>query len=328
MEMSLPDQLDLDQITLVERFLNTYANFNGKLKGVFALESEEGQVHVVDYCNEDLVQRVRDTVSNFQEGTFSTIRVQTFKDAKLDFIQAYTAELCRQTQPDLRPLPHTSATNVNNLVLKPSSPGEASHSSKVVEFSEDVRKAALAEAVKSPFVDDLPSHTPSSSSLPNLIPGANPLELTVVNIEKVLDEVRPYLIADGGNVAVARVDQQTRSVYLVLEGACGSCPSSTTTMRMGIERILRENFADLGEIAAVDPKSLQSGLTKDSVLQSLEKLLPAIQSMGGKIDIVDVEESTGMVKVGFAGPARLKKGVELVLKDNELIKQVVFEDAV
>ncbi|KAL3929107.1 MAG: hypothetical protein SGPRY_002099, partial [Prymnesium sp.] len=58
------------------------------------------------------------------------------------------------------------------------------------------------------------------------------------NVDKVLDEVRPYLIADGGNVAVAGVDLETRDVQLILEGACGSCPSSTVTMKMGIERVL------------------------------------------------------------------------------------------
>lgn len=58
-------------------------------------------------------------------------------------------------------------------------------------------------------------------------------------MDAVLEEVRPYLLADGGNVAVAGVDLETRDVRLVLQGACGSCPSSTVTMKMGIERVLR-----------------------------------------------------------------------------------------
>ena len=60
------------------------------------------------------------------------------------------------------------------------------------------------------------------------------------------EQVRPYLVADGGNVAVVSVDAATRNVYLRLEGACGSCPSSTVTMKMGIERVLREKFGSLG----------------------------------------------------------------------------------
>lgn len=60
------------------------------------------------------------------------------------------------------------------------------------------------------------------------------LELTPENVEHVLDEVRPYLVADGGEVEVADVDALT--VYLRLKGACGSCPSSAMTLKMGIER--------------------------------------------------------------------------------------------
>jgi len=53
------------------------------------------------------------------------------------------------------------------------------------------------------------------------------LDLTVANVDKVLDEVRPYLIADGGNVEVVRVEESSRNIVLKLQGACGSCPSST-----------------------------------------------------------------------------------------------------
>jgi Fe-S cluster biogenesis protein NfuA len=61
------------------------------------------------------------------------------------------------------------------------------------------------------------------------------LELTLENVEMVLDEMRPYLISDGGNVSVADIDGAT--VRLQLEGACGSCPSSTMTMKMGLVRL-------------------------------------------------------------------------------------------
>lgn len=61
--------------------------------------------------------------------------------------------------------------------------------------------------------------------------------MTPYLVDKALDEVRPYLIADGGNVEVAAV--QDGVVMLRLQGACGTCPSSTATMKMGIERSLR-----------------------------------------------------------------------------------------
>ena len=69
---------------------------------------------------------------------------------------------------------------------------------------------------------------------------------------KVLDETRPYLINDGGNVSIVRVDEEARSVYLKLEGACGNCASSTVTMSMGITRVLKENFDNLGEVVQVE----------------------------------------------------------------------------
>ena len=55
----------------------------------------------------------------------------------------------------------------------------------------------------------------------------------VTSSRSLCGQVRPYLMADGGNVSVLEIDGLV--VRLKLEGACGSCPSSTTTMKMGIE---------------------------------------------------------------------------------------------
>jgi Fe-S cluster biogenesis protein NfuA len=56
----------------------------------------------------------------------------------------------------------------------------------------------------------------------------------------LLRQVRPYLMADGGNVEFMEIDGLV--VKLKLQGACGSCPSSTTTMTMGIKRRLMEKI--------------------------------------------------------------------------------------
>ncbi len=53
-------------------------------------------------------------------------------------------------------------------------------------------------------------------------------------------QIRPYLMSDGGNVEFVEIDGPT--VYLRLAGACGSCPSSLTTMTMGIKRRLMEKI--------------------------------------------------------------------------------------
>lgn len=75
------------------------------------------------------------------------------------------------------------------------------------------------------------------------------LALTSENVEQVLNELRPYLMADGGNVELVEIDGPT--VKLRLQGACGSCPSSTMTLKMGIERRLREYIPEIAEVEQV-----------------------------------------------------------------------------
>ena len=75
------------------------------------------------------------------------------------------------------------------------------------------------------------------------------LELSKENVETVLDELRPYLMADGGNVEL--VDIEGPVVQLRLQGACGSCPSSAMTLKMGIERKLREMIPEIDEVVQV-----------------------------------------------------------------------------
>ncbi|MBE9233442.1 MAG: NifU family protein [Cuspidothrix sp.] len=75
------------------------------------------------------------------------------------------------------------------------------------------------------------------------------MELTIENVETVLDEMRPYLISDGGNVEIVELDGPV--VKLRLQGACGSCPSSTMTLKMGIERRLQEKIPEISEVVQV-----------------------------------------------------------------------------
>jgi Fe-S cluster biogenesis protein NfuA len=75
------------------------------------------------------------------------------------------------------------------------------------------------------------------------------MALTPENVETVLDELRPYLMSDGGNVELVELDGPV--VKLRLQGACGSCPSSTMTLRMGIERRLKEFIPEIVEVEQV-----------------------------------------------------------------------------
>ena len=75
------------------------------------------------------------------------------------------------------------------------------------------------------------------------------MALTLENVETVLDELRPFLMADGGNVEVVEIDGPI--VKVRLQGACGSCPSSTMTLKMGIERKMRESIPEVSEVVQV-----------------------------------------------------------------------------
>ena len=86
----------------------------------------------------------------------------------------------------------------------------------------------LAEVI-SPFG---PSDGGDSTTTKEKPPLEGPLELTWDNVEAVLDEMRHFLIQDGGNVAIQEIDGPV--VRLELQGACGTCPSSTQTMKMGL----------------------------------------------------------------------------------------------
>jgi len=59
-------------------------------------------------------------------------------------------------------------------------------------------------------------------------------------VEKALDLIRPALQNDGGNVELVDVDETAGVVKVKLVGACVSCPMSQMTLRMGVERVLKE----------------------------------------------------------------------------------------
>ncbi len=70
-------------------------------------------------------------------------------------------------------------------------------------------------------------------------------------VEKALDLIRPALQNDGGNIELIDVDEATGVVKVKLVGACGSCPMSQMTLRMGVERVLKEEVPEVTEVEAV-----------------------------------------------------------------------------
>lgn len=68
-------------------------------------------------------------------------------------------------------------------------------------------------------------------------------------VAAALEKIRPSLQADGGDVEL--VDVKDGVVTVRLTGACGSCPMSTMTLRMGVERVIREDVPEIKELVAV-----------------------------------------------------------------------------
>ncbi len=69
-------------------------------------------------------------------------------------------------------------------------------------------------------------------------------------VEKALEQVRPMLQADGGNVELVEVTPDG-VVKLKLTGSCGCCPMSQMTLKMGIERMLKQEVPEIKEVMAV-----------------------------------------------------------------------------
>jgi Fe-S cluster biogenesis protein NfuA len=69
-------------------------------------------------------------------------------------------------------------------------------------------------------------------------------------VQEVLEQVRPMLQADGGDVELVEVSEDG-IVSVRLTGACGSCPMSTMTLKMGIERALKEKIPEVKEVVQV-----------------------------------------------------------------------------
>ncbi|CAL4982058.1 unnamed protein product [Urochloa decumbens] len=126
------------------------------------------------------------------------------------------------------------------------------------------------------------------------------LPLTAENVEMVLDEVRPYLMADGGNVALHEIDGNV--VRLKLQGACGSCPASVTTMKMGIERRLMEKIPEIVAVEPIADEETGLELNQENIEKVLDEIRPYLAGTGGgELEFVAIEEP--IVKVRLTGPA-------------------------
>ncbi|HEY8401089.1 MAG TPA: NifU family protein [Cytophagaceae bacterium] len=70
-------------------------------------------------------------------------------------------------------------------------------------------------------------------------------------VESALDNIRPYLEADGGNVKVIEITEDM-VVKLELLGTCGSCPMSTMTLKAGVEESIRKAIPEITGVEAIN----------------------------------------------------------------------------
>ena len=91
------------------------------------------------------------------------------------------------------------------------------------------------------------------------LPAAPVPENDVEKIKAILEEIRPYLQRDGGDCEF--VSYEDKIVNLKLHGACGTCPSSLMTLRMGIENAIREQVPDVQMVRNVDQPVAHGGHT-------------------------------------------------------------------
>ncbi len=79
------------------------------------------------------------------------------------------------------------------------------------------------------------------------------MELNDVNVNKVLDIVRPYIEADGGYLEYVAIDylKEGPIVMVRMLGACAGCSMSAQTMTMGIEKVVKEKFPEVVRVISV-----------------------------------------------------------------------------
>jgi len=69
-------------------------------------------------------------------------------------------------------------------------------------------------------------------------------------VEEAIKQVRPMLQRDGGDIELVGVEQDG-TVKVRLKGACGSCPMSTMTLKMGVEKFLKQQVPSVKEVVQV-----------------------------------------------------------------------------
>ena len=119
----------------------------------------------------------------------------------------------------------------------------------IVEPAPTAEFNATSESTEAPqSVEDSTEATQPAAETPE---ASEEGSMTMEAVQEILDDlIRPALQSDGGDCTLLKVADN--NVYLKLIGACDGCPSSTITLRMGIETVLKEEFPQMNELIQVE----------------------------------------------------------------------------
>lgn len=70
-------------------------------------------------------------------------------------------------------------------------------------------------------------------------------------VADVIQSIRPMLQNDGGDIELVGIDED-KTVRVRLQGACKGCPGAAMTLKMGVERLLKERVAEVKEVVAIE----------------------------------------------------------------------------
>lgn len=104
------------------------------------------------------------------------------------------------------------------------------------------------------IIKELPKEEAVTSAENKAVKPTIALEGTAAQIVDILDEyIKPAVAGDGGNIAFRSYDEQNKLVSVILQGACSGCPSSTATLKNGIENLLKEMLPNqINEVVAIN----------------------------------------------------------------------------
>lgn len=70
-------------------------------------------------------------------------------------------------------------------------------------------------------------------------------------VEDTLEEIKPYLVNDGGGIELVEITEDSKVVKVKLTGACGCCPHSMYTLKLGVEQMIKEKVPEIESVEAV-----------------------------------------------------------------------------